>query len=74
VIFGPNHQRFAEAQGLIDAGAGFAVRNADELRSVLDRLIKEPTTLDRASRAAARYVAERCGATARVMDVVRGYL
>lgn len=74
VIFGPNHQRFAEAQGLIDAGAGFAVRNADELRSVLDRLIKEPTALDRASRAAARYVAERCGATARVMDVVRGYL
>lgn len=67
VIFGPNHARFAEAQGLIDAGAGFCVRNAEELRAVLLRLEQDPLALRTAADAASRYVAERTGATARVV-------
>ncbi|MBK6551186.1 MAG: hypothetical protein IPG11_12380 [Flavobacteriales bacterium] len=41
VIFGPNHQRFAEALGLIEVGAGFPVRNADEFGAVLHRLLHD---------------------------------
>ena len=70
VIFGPNHQRFAEAQGLIDAGAGFAVRNSTELRTVLDRLINDPEALALASTNARNYVRTRTGATARVVQEV----
>ena len=72
VIFGPNHARFAEAQGLIDAGAGFCVRNADELHEVLQRLLSDPGALRTASQAAAHYVRERTGATARVVSGITG--
>lgn len=71
VIFGPNHARFAEAKGLIDAGAGFSVANKEELRGVLGRLLGDRNALDMASRAAARYVRERTGATERIMSTVR---
>jgi 3-deoxy-D-manno-octulosonic-acid transferase len=68
VVFGPNHARFAEAQGLVDAGGGFCVRNSDELRNVLERLLTDRTALDHASAAALRYVQERKGATARILE------
>jgi 3-deoxy-D-manno-octulosonic-acid transferase len=70
VIFGPNHARFAEAQGLIDAGAGFSVRNTEELRDVLGRLVGDRNAWEQASRAAARYVRERTGATGRILGTV----
>ncbi len=70
VIFGPNHARFAEAQGLIDAGAGFSVSTADELRKVLQHLLSDNGALKRASEAARNYVAERTGATQRVSAAI----
>lgn len=64
VIFGPNHARFAEAHGLIAAGAGFPVKNTAELRALLERFYTAPEVLRSASDAAARYVRENEGATA----------
>ena len=71
VIFGPNHRKFVEAQGLVDAGAGFAVRDASELLAVLNRLFSDPSELERSSNAARTYVRERTGATEHVVKVVR---
>ncbi|HEX2615958.1 MAG TPA: glycosyltransferase N-terminal domain-containing protein [Flavobacteriales bacterium] len=71
VIFGPKHTKFAEAQGLIDAGGGFEVADAPALADVLDRLLGDHAVLMRASAAAQRYVQDRTGATERV---VRGLL
>lgn len=68
VIFGPKHTKFAEAEGLMDAGGGFEVRNAEELRAVLDRLMGDRNALVKAGDAAARYVSERVGATDRTVD------
>lgn len=70
VIFGPKHTKFAEAKGLIDAGGGFEVRSADELRAVLDRLLDDEDALAKASAAAGRYVRERVGATERTVGEV----
>lgn len=70
VIFGPHHARFAEARGLIDAGAGFCVRNGGELSAVLGRLMADTEARHRAAEAARRYVHERTGATARVVNAV----
>lgn len=67
VIFGPRHTKFAEAQGLIEAGGGFEVRDGAQLASVLQRLLGDPGLLASASEAAARYVQERRGATDRVV-------
>ncbi|MBV6403833.1 MAG: 3-deoxy-D-manno-octulosonic acid transferase [Flavobacteriales bacterium] len=71
VVFGPRHTKFAEAGGLIDAGGGFTVRNAAELQAVLRRLLKDPGARHTAGEAAARFVRERSGATARVVEGVR---
>lgn len=63
VIFGPNHARFAEAHLLIEAGAGFTVKDTMELRTALERMIRNQDALQQASKAAARAVHERTGAT-----------
>ena len=70
VIFGPRHTKFAEAKGLIEAGGGFEVRNAPELKGVLQRLLNDPAALGNASFAAGKYVRERVGATDQVVERV----
>ena len=70
VIFGPQHGKFAEAKGLIDAGGGFAVKNAKELAEVLGHLLGNTHARRTAGDAAARYVRERSGATQVVADHV----
>lgn len=70
VIFGSKHTKFTEAKGLIDAGGGFEVRNADELRAVLDRLFGDKDVLAAAGKAAGNYVRERVGATERIVGPV----
>ena len=63
VTFGPRHQKFAEAKGLIGVGGGFEVKNAEELRAVLDRLLEDMDALAKAGEAAGKYVRDRVGAT-----------
>lgn len=73
VIFGPQHTKFPEAQGLIDAGAGFEVRDSDGLGRVLEHL-RDPIALGEASVAAERYVRKRTGATRAVMQGLAPFL
>lgn len=70
VIFGPRHRKFAEARGLIEAGGGFEVRDAQALRVVLTRLLTDRSSREAASVAALGYVREHVGATARIIDAV----
>lgn len=70
VIFGPNHHKFTEAKGLIDAGGGFAIKDTRELKVVLEKLLGDPMALQAASRAARTYVTERTGATTSVLGPV----
>lgn len=70
VIFGPKHGKFAEAQGLIEAGGGFAVHNARELAELLVRLLGNADARRTAGDAAARFVRDRSGATQVVADHV----
>ncbi|MBK8582183.1 MAG: 3-deoxy-D-manno-octulosonic acid transferase [Flavobacteriales bacterium] len=70
VIFGPEHKKFPEAQGLIDAGAGVAVTNAAELKSALDKWLGNAETLEKASAAARHFVQERKGAADAVARAV----
>jgi 3-deoxy-D-manno-octulosonic-acid transferase len=73
VIFGPRHTKFEEARGLIACGGGFEVRDASQLRDVLQQLMDDPEYLEKASQRARTYVTERTGATMRVMDVIKQY-
>jgi 3-deoxy-D-manno-octulosonic-acid transferase len=74
VIFGPLHTKFPEAQGLIDVGSGFEVRNAEELLAVIDRLLGDAAALAKASDAARCYVQGAAGATDRIVSAISGRL
>lgn len=62
VIFGPRHQRFPEAQELIDAGGAFSVKNQAEFNIIMKSLIQHPERRREAGKAARNYVVARCGA------------
>ena len=74
VICGPLHTKFPEAQGLIDVGSGFEVRNAEELLAVIDRLLGDAAALAKASDAARYYVQGAAGATDRIVSAISGRL
>ncbi len=63
VLFGPRHHKFAEAQGLIDAGGGFEVRTARQLADMLEILLRDAEVRREASDAASQHVLDRIGAT-----------
>ena len=62
VIFGPNHQKFQEANDLLVNGGGFRIKDMDELVAVFGRLTNEEMRTA-AGNAAGRYVVEHAGAT-----------
>lgn len=70
VIFGPNHRKFPEARNLIDAGGGFEVRDAGDLREVLERLLGDETLRLHASAAARQLVLGGKGACQRVVALI----
>lgn len=74
VIFGPDHRKFKEAQGLIEAGGGFEVKDANTLKHLLDRLLRDPSARAQASQAATRFVDARTGATKRTVEAVLPFL
>ena len=63
VIFGPNHDRTAEAKALIDAGVGFSYSTQQALVSITEKLLsdfKMRTSLDESAK---NFVLQRKGAT-----------
>lgn len=70
VVFGPDHGKFPEARGLIDEGAGVEVRTEKDLKTALDRWLKDPHSLKIASEEARRFVKNRTGATKVAMEMV----
>jgi 3-deoxy-D-manno-octulosonic-acid transferase len=75
VMFGPRHGNAREAGRLVDAGGGFIVRDADELRQRLATLHGDAAARSRAAAAAAAFVdAHRGGAAGNarlVLDALR---
>lgn len=70
VIFGPNHDRTAEAKALIETGVGFSYKTKQDLVSITEKLISDiemRTSLDETAR---NFVQQRKGAT----DVIVRYI
>ena len=67
VIFGPNNQRFQEAQGLKACGGGLEISNADDFRRIMQRFIDDPQALATAGQQAGAYVKQMTGATQKIL-------
>jgi 3-deoxy-D-manno-octulosonic-acid transferase len=70
VVFGPNHTAFREALGLLDAGGGFTIVNADEYNTVLNRFLTDQSFLSDSGKKAGNYVSENSGATEVIFSAV----
>lgn len=74
VIFGPNYQRFMEAQDLIACGGGFSINNSNDLNPLLDKLLSDNLYLQKAGQKAGAYVYSRAGATDIILKYLKGLL
>ena len=71
VVFGPNNQKFQEAQGLKASGGGFAVSSYDEFERLMARFSAEEAFLKAAGDAAGHFVKRMTGATARILADIK---
>ena len=70
VIFGPENQKFQEAQGLKAQGGGFEITCYDDFQRLMDRFSADASFLQQAGRQAAAYVTSQAGATDRILSDV----
>ncbi len=71
VIFGPNYKKYREAMELIEAGGGFSITNAGELKKLADDLLSNEQNLQAASLKAKNYVMENTGATQKILQEIQ---
>ena len=66
VFFGPNNQKFQEAQGLKAAGGGFDFETAEAFERQMDIFLTDTAKL----RASGQFVQSLAGATEKVLSAV----
>lgn len=71
VIFGPNNQRFQEAQGLKACGGGLEISNSSDFEGVMQRLMTDESALAEAGRQAGAFVDSMTGATRKILGDVK---
>ena len=70
VIFGPNNQRFQEAQGLKACGGGLEITNADDFQRIMQRFVERPTLARELGAQSGAYVQQMTGATTKILNDV----
>ena len=71
VIFGPNNERFMEAQGLKACGGGMEIKDADDFRRIMQQFVEQPERIAEKGRQSGDYVQQMTGATQKVLSDVR---
>ena len=70
VIFGPNNQKFQEAQELKASQGGFQIDGYEDFERLMDRFSSQPDFLEEAGRQAGAYVKGKAGATRHILSDV----
>ncbi len=70
VIFGPNNERFQEAQGLLAGGGGFQIDDYASFCQLMDRFDQDAAYREAAGGKAGAYVSQNAGATATILQNV----
>ncbi|MDY6438899.1 MAG: glycosyltransferase N-terminal domain-containing protein [Prevotella sp.] len=70
VFFGPNNQRFQEAQDLKECGGGVEIADYGDFRSKMEAFAGDPSKCEEAGRQAANYIKEKSGATEKVLTAL----
>ncbi len=72
VFFGPNNQKFKEAQGLKACGGGLEINNAADFQTRMDTIAETIAKGDAVGKEAAGYVTSHAGATDKVLKACLG--
>lgn len=72
VLFGPNHQKFPEAQTLLDSGGAFVVNNQKEFDMKLNEFVENQEAIEQSSKACESFINENLGATNKIMSELKG--
>lgn len=70
VIFGPNNERFQEAQGLLAGGGGFQIDDYASFSQLMDRFDQDAAYRKAAGGKAGAYVSQNAGATDTILQNV----
>ena len=70
VIFGPNNERFQEAQGLLAGGGGFQIDDYASFCQLMDRFDQDAAYRKAAGGKAGAYVSQNAGATDTILQNV----
>ena len=70
VIFGPENQKFQEAQGLKQCGGGFEIKGYDDFEQLMERFRSDEAYLQEAGKKAGEYVQSLAGATQKILSDV----
>ena len=70
VFFGPNNQRFQEAQGLKACGAGLEIASADDFRRYMQGFLDHPEVMKELGEKAGGFVKQMTGATRKILSDV----
>ena len=68
VIFGPNNQKFQEAQGLKAQGGGFEITGYEDFERLMKRFETDAEFLSTAGQQAGAYVSRQSGATRKILS------
>ena len=71
VFFGPNNQKFQEAQGLKAVGGGIDFQTYEQFASQMDLFLSDKEKLKVAGESAGRFVQSLAGATGKVLSHVK---
>ena len=70
VIFGPKYQKFQEAIQLIESKGAYSIKNYEELKALLDRLLTDEKFLKETGANAGQYVTGNAGATDKILGMI----
>ena len=70
VIFGPNNQKFREAQGLKENG-GFEIHDYQEFQTLMDRFASDAEYLKEKGQHAGAFVQSLAGATEKILSAIK---
>jgi 3-deoxy-D-manno-octulosonic-acid transferase len=75
VLYGPSMEDFLDEKGMLEeAGAGITIRNGDELYRWIDRLLRDPVTLEQRGESGRSRVMANRGASKRYTELIIGAL
>jgi 3-deoxy-D-manno-octulosonic-acid transferase len=71
VVFGPEYEKYIEAEGLVDCGGAFSIENALELEKLMNRLLADAAALTAAGKSAGDFVQQHSGAAKNIVGYIQ---